>query len=74
MLIVLINKRKLMIDYENFKTMFHLLNLKKNPNKYSSDIDGWQIIKHVHNQVLIINKFVIQTIMFVTLTNDEVTN
>jgi hypothetical protein len=61
-----------MIDYEDFKAMFHLLNLKNNPNKYSSDIDRWE--KHVHNQVLTINKFGIQTTMFLTLTNDEVIN
>jgi len=71
---MLINKRKLTIDYEDFKYMFHLLNLKNNPNKYRSDIGGWEIVKHVHNQVLTINKFVIQTTMFVTLTNDEVIN
>lgn len=63
-----------MIDYEDFKAMFHLLNLKSNPNKYLSDIDGWEIIKHVHNQVLTINKFATQTTMFLTLTSDEVIN
>jgi hypothetical protein len=63
-----------MTNYEDFKAMFHLLNLKNNPNKYWNDIDGWEIIKHVHNQVLTINKFGTQTTMFLTLTSDEVIN
>jgi hypothetical protein len=45
-----------------------------NPNKYWNDINGCEIIKHVHNQVLTINKFANQTTMFVTLTSDDVTN
>jgi hypothetical protein len=61
-----------MIDYKDFKAMFHLLILKNNSNKYSNDIDGWE--KHVHNQVLTINKFATQTTMFLTLTSDEAIN
>jgi hypothetical protein len=71
---MLINNRKLITGYEDFKAMFHVLNLKNNLNKYWNDIDGWEIIKHVHNQVLTIKKFAIQTTMFVTSTSDDVTN
>lgn len=64
---MLLNKRKPMSNYEDFKPLFSFLNLKNNLKKHWNDTIGWEIVKHVHNQVLATSKFGIQATMFVAL-------
>ncbi len=61
-----------MINYEDFKLLLSFLKLKKNPKKHWSGTTRWEITKHVNNQVLATNKFVIQATKFVALTCVEV--
>jgi hypothetical protein len=46
--------------------------LKNIPNKDGNDSLGWQIAKHLHNQILTTIKVVVQGVGFVALTSDEV--
>jgi len=64
---MLLNKQKPMINYKDFKPFFSFLNLKNNPKKHWNDTIGWEIVEHVHNQVLATSKFGIQATMFVAL-------
>jgi hypothetical protein len=61
-----------MINYEDFKPLFSFLKLKNNPKKHWIGTTRWEITKHVDNQVLATNKFVIQATKFVALTCVEV--
>jgi hypothetical protein len=56
---MLLNKGKPMTNYEDFKTLFSFLKFKNNLEKYYSDIIRWEIVEHVHNQVLDTSKFAI---------------
>jgi hypothetical protein len=46
--------------------------LKNNPKKHWIDTIGWEIAKHLQNQILAASKVAIHGAMFVVLTCDEV--
>jgi hypothetical protein len=61
-----------MTDYKYLKPLYEFLKLKNIPKKHGNDSLGWQIAKHLHNQVLITIEVVVQGVKFVALTCDEV--
>jgi hypothetical protein len=49
---LLLNKGKLMTNYESFKVLFDFLTLKKNSKKHWNDSTSWEMANYIHNQVM----------------------
>jgi hypothetical protein len=43
---MLLDKRKPMTNYEDFKTLYDFLKLKNNPKKHLTNMTSWEIIEH----------------------------
>jgi hypothetical protein len=65
---LLLNKIKLMTDYESFKVLFDFLTLKKNSNFLKSEFAGWEMANYIHNQVMATLKKAMINVSYVSLT------
>jgi len=51
---------KPMIDYKDLRPLYEILNLKNIFGKLWNDFLGWEIVKHLHYQILASIKVVIK--------------
>jgi hypothetical protein len=69
---MLLTEGKPMTNYKNLRPLYEFLKLKSTPNKHYNDSLGWEIVEHLHNQILSTIKIAIWGAKFVALTCDEV--
>jgi hypothetical protein len=56
---------KPMTDYKYLRPLYEFLKLKNTPKKHWNDFSSWEILKYLHNQVLVTTKVAIHGAKFV---------